>query len=229
MSQLPDDISLFFRYTIPGTISVAWIIAATPISFLHAVTISSPGASEILIAFLASMVLVGGWIAYSGFYPLWLAILRRGHVINILRCHQKALEAIKAAGAFGVAPKSVWSYFLWNECKEPIRNRIKTLANYAHSSFMAASGLIIYPIIYFSLRSAISYVSVLDESSVLLSASLGISGVLLEIFVLLGSTVAGIVIIAEGRRRWIESDAVQLIAYSQNPDRLREIAKTLAG
>ncbi len=227
MSQLPDDVSLIFRYTIPGTIFVTWIVASTPVSFLHAVTISSPGASEIFIAFLASMVLVGGWIAYSGFYPVWLAILRRGHVISALKCHQKASQAIKAAGVSGVTPKSVWSFFLWYECNEPIRNRIKTLANYAHSSFMAASGLIIYPLIYLALHSVTNYVSVLNESSELLAVSLGFPETFLETFVLFGSVVAGFIVIAEGRRRWIESDSVQFLLYSQNPERLKEIARSI--
>src|SRR5438105_15850738 len=85
LSQVPDDIGLFFRYTIPGTVFVLWVVAGTPLGIVHKFTSSSSGATELLLGFLASMILIGGWVAYSGYYPVWQSVLQRMHVIHQLR------------------------------------------------------------------------------------------------------------------------------------------------
>ncbi len=228
MSQLPDDIGLFFRYTIPGTVFVAWIVAGTPLSVVHRIVSPSTGIATLFLGFLASMILIGGWVAYSGYYPVWQAVLLRTHVIRDLRSHTEVRDMIRTVGVMGVTPKSVWSFFLWNESNEPLRTRVKTLANYAHSSFMAAGGLIIYPIVYAVLRFTTGYTSVLSRLSLLLSLPLGFPASYLEVFFLLWSIATGVIIVIEGRTRWIESDSVQFLLFVQKKERVAEILKSLS-
>jgi hypothetical protein len=150
------------------------------------------------------------------------------HVIHQLKSHAKILEVMTEAHVTGVTPKSVWSFFLWDECSEPLRERVKTLANYAHSSFMAASGLIIYPIVYSILRLLTGYPTVLSRALVLLSAPLEIPANFLESIVLVGSIATGIIIVFEGRKRWAESDVIQFLLYSEKRERLKGIVERLS-
>jgi hypothetical protein len=174
------------------------------------------------------MIVIGGWVAYSGYYPVWQAILLRTHVIRPLRSHTNVKDIIKTVGVMGVTPKSVWSFFLWNESNEPLRTRVKTLANYAHSSFMAAGGLIIYPIFYALLRLITGYTSVLSRLFSLLALPLGFPAGYLEVIFLGWSIATGIIIVLEGRTRWIESDLIQFLLFTQKKERLVETVKSLS-
>lgn len=127
-----------------------FIILAIPSRFLESLINMLGG--PIIAVLITSCSILFGWLSYHLVYPVWRRLL------SVLHLYPRSLvinNLEKMIKTNDLRPNDLWSFFLWNYCKDSIRERVKTLANYGHSLYMVSFTFIIFPLIYTTSRLAI--------------------------------------------------------------------------
>lgn len=125
------------------------------------------------------------------------------------------------------SPEQVWSYFLWNYCAEPIRQRVKNLADYGHSLYLVSCAFILMPVLYVVarlLRGPYSVLSWLVGNLGSTASSSVISG---EVVILVLSMVFGAYLLLRGRARIGYALFLQQLLYREQHQKLEQMLQSL--
>lgn len=191
----------------------------------------SLGSATLFVSFLVGLSLVIGWVSYSSIYPLWKRIITAGPLRKLGLFPESAVqrelsEALKLR-KITTSPERVWSYFLWRYCPEPIRDRVKGLADYGHSLYLVSCALILMPILYIIarlLRGPYSVLSWLAGNLLSTAASAIIAG---EATVLVVSMLLGAYLLLKGRERIGYAHDLQQLLYQEQHQELERMLQAL--
>jgi hypothetical protein len=152
-----DPVETFFRYTIPGIIISFFFILSLPFDMIEP-ALQTPQALVALTAIFAGGIIASGWMLYFVIYPVWRSLLE---TLNLFP-KSPFLPAIeKMMIKSKVKPEEFWSFFLWNYCRDSIRERVKNLANFGHSLYIASLIFILFAPFYAIFRLALNRVTIL--------------------------------------------------------------------
>ena len=152
-----DSVEAFFRYTIPGIITSFFFILSLPFDMI-APALQIPNTLVLLTAIFASGIIASGWMSYFVIYPVWRSLLE---TLNLFP-KSPFLSAIeKMMIKSEVKPEEFWSFFLWNYCRDSIRERVKNLANFGHSLYIASLVFILFAPFYAIFRLVLNKMTIL--------------------------------------------------------------------
>jgi len=221
---------VFFRYTITGSVISLWLILTMPSRFFLAIE-KSATVSALLVGFLVLLIPLSGWGAYHVLYPCWRWILN--HPLSSLRLYPRplvhqALEELVGIVGLSISTRDLWSYFLWRYSEDPIRRRIKTLADAGHSLYVASFAFIVFPLIYLGIQNCLSYAALLDLFVDNMAHGLTAFPPLLAKFLLsLSSFAVGAVLMEEGHRRVDYAERIQWILLKDNEAQIQQLILAL--
>lgn len=138
-----SEVTTFFRYLVPGISSVVLIILALPNMFLK-IIVDFLGTTSTAIL-LTGVFIVFGWASYNLVYRFWRRFLM---CLRFYPNPQVLSRIEKRIGRNDIGARDFWSFFLWNYCRESIRERVKILANYGHSLYMVSFSFFAFSIFY---------------------------------------------------------------------------------
>lgn len=216
MSESSDSLHVFYRYTVPGVAITTWIFFTLPSAFVLRISESSGGAA-LFVSFLLGSSLVIGWLSYYSLYPLWRGIIS-SRPLKALNLYPKStmiaeLSDLIEKGKLKLNSQYVWSYFLWNHCSDSIRDRIKGLADFAHSLYLVSLAFVAMPLILVLTTVAWGQYSMFAWTvSALVS---GTSTPTLETALLLLSIGLGIYLLYKGKERLSYSQNLELLLFRE--------------
>ena len=142
----------------PGIIVSFFFILSLPFDMIEP-ALQTPQALVALTAIFAGGIIASGWMLYFTIYPVWRSLL------ETLKLFPKSsfLPAIeKMMTKHEVKPEEFWSFFLWNHCRDSIRERVKNLANFGHSLYIASLVFILFAPFYAIFKLALNSVTILN-------------------------------------------------------------------
>lgn len=189
------------------------------------------GAAALLITVLLGATVVLGWLAFYTIYPVWKRFLTLPPIkkLRLYPQSQVMVEIQKMVdnAKVDIKPKYVWSYFLWNYCNESIRQRVKNLADFAHSLYLVSFGFIILPLLYIVIR-------ILEGSNATLSRLLNLVAdynlplaLAYESILIFLSILLGAYILEKGKDRIQYAEQIQWLLYKEQKDKLMNIIQKI--
>jgi len=219
-----SEVAAFFRYIVPGISLVCFVILTIPWQYLED-SISLLDGSLLAVAITSGFILLG-WVSYHAIYPLWRHLLSVLHLYPRSRviCNLKEMIENK-----NLTPNDFWSFFLWNHCKDSIRERIKLLANHGHSLYMVSFSFFVFPLVYTASKFASDPNTVLAHTfSSLLPENASPSVIPpLEFFFVMLSCVIGAILLYFGFRRIQYAESIQWLLFKSRGKEISEILQKL--
>lgn len=214
-----SEVVVFFRYLVPGISLLSFLILTVPWPFLIKEIDLFNG--TLLGVLVTSGFIFFGWMSYHMVYPAWRYLLRVLHLYPKSRVVSELRTMLKTDD---FKPDDLWSFFLWNHCKDSIRQRVKLLADYGHSLYMVSFTFIVFPLIYTSLRFAFGPNTVLIHIIIALLPGVRSNVIpLMEFLFVILSFSIGVVLLNYGYKRIRYAENIQWLIFKARKDKLQEI------
>ena len=185
--------------------------------------LQTPSALVALTAIFASGILASGWMLYFMVYPVWRSLLETLNLFPkspFLPAIQKMM--IKSE----VKPEEFWSFFLWNHCRDSIRERVKNLANFGHSLYIASLTFILFTPFYAIFKLALNKMTILELLLERLLPPTLCNNLIpaFELAFLISTIIIGFLLLYYGKKRIQYAWNTQLLLFREN---LKEIEALL--
>lgn len=219
-----SEVAAFFRYLIPGIFLELFIFLAFPREFLRYLINAVDG--TVIAVLVTGVFILFGWVSYHLIYPIWRALLVILHLYPKLRFVNELKKLMVKED--DLKPNVVWSFFLWNHCRDSVRERVKLLANYGHSLYMVSFAFFAFPLIYITSKLFIdSETLLLYLFATLLSSICPNIIPYFETLFMAFSLFVGIMVLYFGYERIRYAENIQWLIFNSRREEIMEILRKM--